>query len=316
MPLSSQEITEVSSLVMELCGILLDESKGYLIESRLAPIVAEYKLASYSELVNRARAQRDRALLTRIVDAITTNETLFFRDASPFEALQFKALPELFDAKAKTAFPRRLRIWSAAASTGQECYSLAMVLHQLIPDIHQWDINILGTDISDAALKQASSGTYSEFEIGRGLRPELLSRYFTKQGTNYKVKDELRSLVTFGRQNLQESFTTPGPFDIIFCRNVVIYFTAAARQDIFHRLSRSLSTDGYLFVGSAESLADLGSNFAPHHHCRSVFYRPNLVTRPAHDLGQFAAASVAPKGLVATAPVNHFAARPISAVLA
>lgn len=286
MSLSAQEIVEVSSLVMELCGILLDETKGYLIESRLAPLVAELKLASYSELVSRARATRDRALLTRIVDAITTNETLFFRDASPFEALQFKALPELFDAKAKTAFPRRLRIWSAASSTGQECYSLAMILHQMIPDIHQWDVNILGTDISDAALKQASSGTYSEFEIGRGLKPDHLSKYFTRQGSNYKVKDELRALVSFTRQNLLESFASPGPFDIIFCRNVVIYFNAATRVDIFRRLSKALAPDGYLFVGSAESLADLGPTFAPHHHCRSVFYRPNLTVTPAHDLGQ------------------------------
>lgn len=286
MPLGSQEIAEVSSLVMELCGILLDETKGYLIESRLAPLVAEFKFASYSELVTRARVTRDRALLTRIVDAITTNETLFFRDTSPFEALQFKALPELFDAKAKTAFPRRLRIWSAASSTGQECYSLAMILHQMIPDIQKWDVNILGTDISDAALKQASSGTYSEFEIGRGLKPELLSKYFTRQGTNYKVKDELRSLVSFSRQNLLEPFAQQGPFDIIFCRNVVIYFNAATRVDIFHRLSRALAPNGYLFVGSAESLADLGPTYAPHHHCRSVFYRPNLTVSPAHDLGQ------------------------------
>jgi chemotaxis protein methyltransferase CheR len=296
---------------MELCGILLDESKGYLIESRLAPLVAEFKLSSYAELVSRARALRDRTLLTRIIDAITTNETLFFRDASPFEALQFKALPELFDAKAKSAFPRRLRIWSAASSTGQECYSIAMVLHQLIPDIHQWDINILGTDISDTALKQASSGTYSEFEIGRGLKPELLSRYFTKQGNNYKVKDELRSLVSFGRQNLMEPFTAPGPFDVIFCRNVVIYFTAEARKDIFNRLSKALVPDGYLFVGSAESLADLGPNYTPHHHCRSVFYRPNLVARPAHDLGQFSATAQHKSPL--TAPVgqpSHFATRP------
>lgn len=304
MPLSTQEIVEVSSLVMELCGILLDESKGYLIESRLAPIVAELKLASYSELVNRARTLRDRTLLTRIIDAITTNETLFFRDASPFEALQHKALPELLDAKAKTAYPRRLRIWSAAASTGQECYSLAMVLHQLIPDIHKWDVNILGTDISDAALKQASSGVYSEFEINRGLKPELLSRFFTRQASSYKAKDELRGLITFGRQNLLEPFASPGPFDIIFCRNVVIYFTAQARKDIFHRLAKSLIPDGYLFVGSAESLSDLGPAYAPHHHCRSVFYRPNQVARPTHDLCRHAPGIDAPKQQPGTMSLN------------
>lgn len=284
MSITSQEAGEVSALIMDLCGILLDESKGYLIESRLAPLVAEFRCQNYSELVRQARVARDPKLLTRIIDAITTNETLFFRDVSPFEALQHKALPELIDAKAKTAYPKRLRIWSAACSTGQEPYSIAMVLHELIPNIHSWDIQIRATDISDAALQQASSGTYSAFEIERGLRPELLSRYFTRNGGNYKVKDELRALVSFGVQNLQQSFVNPGPFDIVFCRNVVIYFSAAARKDIFHRLANTLITDGYLFVGSAESLSDLGPRFAPHHHCKSVFYRPNLAARPAHEL--------------------------------
>ncbi|HTN76017.1 MAG TPA: CheR family methyltransferase, partial [Pirellulaceae bacterium] len=158
MNLSTQEVVEVSSLVMDLCGIMLDESKGYLIESRLSPLASEFGCSSYSDLVQRARVQRDKGLLTRIVDAITTNETLFFRDSSPFEALQFKALPELLDVKAKTAYPKRIRIWSAACSTGQEVYSIAMTLHELIPNIHTWDVQILGTDISDAALRQASSG--------------------------------------------------------------------------------------------------------------------------------------------------------------
>lgn len=278
MKLSSQEVAQVSSLVMDLCGILLDESKGYLIESRLAPLATEFGCASYGDLVNKARTQRDKQLLTRIIDAITTNETLFFRDGSPFEALRHKALPELIDAKAKTAYPKRLRIWSAACSTGQEVYSLAMTLHELIPGIHGWDVQILGTDISDAALRQASSGTYSAFEIERGMKPEMLSRYFMRQGQHYKVKDELRALCNFQRQNLQESFAVAGPFDVIFCRNVVIYFTAQARKDIFHRLASALVRDGYLFVGSAESLADLGPRFQPQHHCRSVYYRPNLPT--------------------------------------
>ncbi len=234
--------------------------------------------------MQRARVTRDRSLLTRIIDAITTNETLFFRDGSPFEALQHKALPELIDAKAKTVHARRLRIWSAACSTGQEPYSIAMVLHELIPNIANWDIHILATDISDTVLKQASRGTYSSFEIERGLQPALLQRYFTRQGNAYKVKDELRGLVSFGRQNLHESFTNTGPFDIIFCRNVVIYFNATARKDVFHRLSNALATDGYLFVGSAESLSDLGPRFTPHHHCRSVFYRPNQAARAAHEI--------------------------------
>jgi chemotaxis protein methyltransferase CheR len=282
MTLTGAEIAEVSALVMELCGILLDESKSYLMESRLAPLVREYQCASYAALVERARSQRDRELITRIIDAITTNETLFFRDQSPFEALQHKALPEMIDCKAKTTFPRRLRIWSAACSTGQEPYSIGMVLSELIPNIHAWDIQILATDISDTALRQASLGEYSAFEMERGMKPQLLARYFTKLSTGgYKVKDELRALVSFKRQNLQESFSHHGQFDIVFCRNVVIYFSAAARRDIFTRLANMLIDDGYLFVGSAESLADLGPRFTPHHHCRSIFYRPNLPAAPS-----------------------------------
>ncbi len=286
MKLSSQEVAQVSSLVMDLCGIMLDESKGYLIESRLAPLTTEFGCASYSDLVTKARVQRDTQLLTRIIDAITTNETLFFRDGSPFEALQHKALPELIDAKAKSAYPKRLRVWSAASSTGQEVYSLAMTLSELVPQIHTWDVQILGTDISDAALRQASSGTYSAFEIERGMKPELLSRYFTRQGQQYKVKDELRALCNFKRLNLLEPFAVSGPFDVIFCRNVVIYFTAQARRDIFQRLGNTLTRDGYLFVGSAESLSDLGPRFQPQHHCRSIYYRPNLPPQELVSLAQ------------------------------
>jgi chemotaxis protein methyltransferase CheR len=285
MSVTPKEIAEVGALVMELCGILLDESKGYLIESRLEPLRQELKCASYEELVALARRERDAKLLSRIIDAITTNETLFFRDRSPFEALQHKALPELIDAKAATAYPKRLRIWSAACSTGQEPYSIAMVLHQLIPDIHKWDVQILATDISNAALMQASRGVYSRFEIERGLPPEMISRYFRMQQDKYTVCDEIRTLVAFDRQNLQDCFKHRGSFDIIFCRNVVIYFTATARHSVFHRLADSLITGGYLFVGSAESLADLGPRFQPHHHCRSIFYRPTTHCAPVKACG-------------------------------
>jgi chemotaxis protein methyltransferase CheR len=155
-----------------------------------------------------------------------------------------------------------------------------MVLHELIPNIQAWDIQIVATDICDSALQQAKRGLYSAFEVERGLPPARLSRYLTRQGAGYRVNDSLRSMVSFNRQNLLEPFAQPGPFDVIFCRNVVIYFDAPTRKNIFQRLKSSLSTDGYLFVGSAESLADLGPAFRPHHHCRAVFYRPNLALTP------------------------------------
>jgi chemotaxis protein methyltransferase CheR len=276
MKLASTEVASVAGLVMDLCGILLDESKGYLIESRLAPIAQQHGLGSYTELVHKARTSYDKPLLKQIINAITTNETLFFRDDSPFDALQHKALPELIDSKAKTPFPKRLRIWSAACSTGQEPYSIAMTLHELIPDIHSWDVNILATDICDAAVEQASSGTYTAFEVERGMKANYLERYLVRHQNNWKVRDELRALISFQHLNLMSPFTGMGPFDIVFCRNVAIYFTPEGRRDVFKRISQTLTRDGYLFVGCAESLADLGPQFTPHHHCRGMFYRPNL----------------------------------------
>lgn len=286
MKLASAEVASVAGLVMDLCGILLDESKGYLIESRLAPIARHHGLDSYAELVRQARLAYDKQLLNQIIDAITTNETLFFRDESPFEALRHKALPELIDAKVKTAFPRRIRIWSAACSTGQEPYSIAMTLHDLIPDIHSWDISILATDICDSAIEQASKGEYSSFEVERGMKPQYLERFLARRHGNWKVRDEIRALVAFRHLNLMSPFTGLGPFDVVFCRNVAIYFTPEGRRGVFQRIAQTLTRDGYLFVGCAESLADLGPQFTPHHHCRGMFYRPNL---PA--LGEAARAS-------------------------
>jgi chemotaxis protein methyltransferase CheR len=271
---TADDIEAVSGLVIDLCGILLDESKGYLIESRLAPLAQSVGCKSYSELVQRARIHNDKALINGIIDAITTNETLFFRDGSPFEALKHKALPELLDVKAGSPFPKRVRVWSAACSTGQEPYSIAITLHDLIPDIHAWDISILATDISDTAIRQASAGRYTAYEIERGMKAQALAQHFTNEGNYWKVKDEIRSLVSFQRRNLLEPFRDVGHFDVIFCRNVAIYFSPAARGSLFRRLADVLTPEGYLFVGSAESLADLGPQFAPQHHCRSVFYQP------------------------------------------
>ena len=153
--------------------------------------------------------------------------------------------------------------------------SIAMTLCELIPDVFSWDVNVLATDISDAAIKQASLGEYSEHEIQRGMSPHLLNKHFTRKADGWKVKDELRSLIAFDRRNLLKPLTGLGPFDVIFCRNVAIYFDAETRRDLFRRLADRLATEGYLFVGSSESLSDVGPDFVPQHHCRGVFYQPN-----------------------------------------
>ncbi len=276
MHVTTEDLRAVATLVDELCGVVLDDTKGYLVESRLTELAKANGCASYRELCDKARRPGNSDLQNKIIDAITTQETLFFRDQTPFEALRYKVLPELIDRKAKTALPRRLRFWSAACSTGQEPYSIAITVCETIPTVASWDIQILGTDISNAAIKAASLGFYPPHEIERGMRPELLQRYFVPHNGGWKVKDSLRAMVSFQRRNLLQPFSDLGPFDVIFCRNVAIYFDAQRRRDLFRRLVQRLTPGGYLFVGASESLLDLGPAFAPKKHCRSIYYQPNL----------------------------------------
>ncbi len=269
-----EEIPEVARLVNQLCGVILDGTKGYLIESRLSGLAEAAGCATFAEFCRKVRSSTDRSLATKVIDAITTQETLFFRDASPFEALAHKVIPDLIDSKAGSLFPKRIRVWSAACSTGQEPYSIAMVFHELLPDVHSWDIQILATDISDAAIQRASAGLFPRHEIQRGMKPQMLSKYFREGPAGWKVRDELRGMIAFQRLNLLEPFPTLGPFDVIFCRNVAIYFDPPSRRSLFMRLADRLTPEGTMFVGSAESLADLGPQFLPLHHCRTVFYQP------------------------------------------
>ncbi len=275
MQVTPEDLQFVAELVDQLCGVMLDETKGYLVESRLGQLAGEHGCASYRELCLRARTSGDRALQQKIINAITTQETLFFRDSSPFDALQHKVLPDLIDAVVRNRGARKLRFWSAACSTGQEPYSLAMVLRETIPDFASWNLSILATDISDAAIAQASRGCYAAHEIDRGMRASLLPKYFKSQPGGWRVNDEIRGMVSFQRRNLLQPFTELGTFDVIFCRNVAIYFDAARRRDLFLRLTDRLAPGGTIFVGSSESLLDLGPRFAPRSHCRATYYQPH-----------------------------------------
>jgi len=280
-----EDIQFVSQLVDQLCGVMLDESKGYLVESRLGQLARDHGCASYRDLCQRARANSDRALQQKIIDAITTQETLFFRDNSPFDALQNRILPDLIDASAKCNAVRRLRIWSAACSTGQEPYSLAMILRETLPNPASWNVSILATDISDAAIALASRGWYATHEIDRGMRSVLLPKYFRQHQNGWQVKDEVRAMVSFQRRNLLQPFTELGVFDVIFCRNVAIYFDGVRRRDLFLRLADRLTPPGAIMVGSSESLLDLGPRFSPRNHCRATYYQPNLKEAPACATG-------------------------------
>ena len=268
-----EDIDAVCKMVDELCGIYLDDSKDYLIEGRLARLVKEHGCENYVELTRKVRSLP--ALKDQVINAITTNETLWFRDNSPFEALRHKIFPELIDAKSGSVFPRKFRIWSAACSTGQEAYSMTMAFADVVPDFADWDLQIYGTDISSQAVAQAQKGEYSNLEVSRGLTQKYQSAYFLRKGENWQVNDVLRSHCKFEVRNLLKPLTGVGKFDVIFCRNVAIYFTPEDRKTLFNNLAKALNPGGWLFTGSGESLADLGPNWEPKQHCRSVCYQPN-----------------------------------------
>ena len=266
----------MSKYIYGISGINIEASKAYLLETRLGKILETEKCQSYSHLFYKAKADTSGRLEKLIVDAITTNETLFFRDASPFDLLKFKILPEVFDRKLEKSslLPQTpIRIWSAACSTGQELFSIAMVIKELITDTSKINLYLLGTDLSDAAIKQASYGTYNKFEIERGLPRERLQRFFSASGGNWKINDEIRSMVAFRKLNLMQPLQGIGKFQIIFCRNVSIYFTLEDRKKLFNKIADCLEPDGYLIIGSTESLTGICPRFIPKRHLKSIFYQ-------------------------------------------
>ena len=274
--ITREELRTFAQLIYGLCGIVLDDSKGYLLESRLVGMLRDTGTKSFSELYYAIRADATKKLQRQLIDQITTNETLFFRDQAPFELLQHKILPDLIDRRTKAAGagPIPIRIWSAACSNGQEVYSIAMVLKELLGSSHRFNIRLTGTDISDQAVSTASRGKYSRIEIERGLPQDRLNRYFQSEPDGcWKVKDELRAMASFRSLNLMEDFSALGRFDIIFCRNVAIYFNDKDRQHLFNRMERALEPDGYLLIGATESLSGFCPQFQSHRYLRSVYYQ-------------------------------------------
>ena len=251
--LQPEEHKGLADYVYSLCAVALDQSKGYLIEGRLAGLVEETGCGSYGGLMRLAKSDSSRSLERRIVDAITTNETSFFRDTSPFDLLRHKIVPELIDRRARTG-AARMRIWSAACSTGQELYSIAIVLKELLGDLDRYGIQLVGTDISDDAVARASRGRFSEVEIGRGLNEAQRTRYYVPVAGGWQIRDELRGMASFKKLNLMADFSGLGRFDVIFCRNVAIYFTERDKVSLFARMEKALDPNGYLVIVAMESL--------------------------------------------------------------
>jgi chemotaxis protein methyltransferase CheR len=251
-------------------GISLGEDKLYLVESRLAQIVKETDCESVIDLYRKLQVAPSAELKQAVIDRFTTNETLFFRDASPFEFLSSKLFPEL---RLQNKETKTLRIWSAASSSGQEVYSIMMTLAEHAPDLLTWNFEVLATDISDSILKKAQDGIYSQLEVSRGLPLNLLTRYFKQGPDGWQVDEKLRERVTFKKFNLNEPFTGMGPFDIIFCRYVLIYFDVETKREIFEKFYKILKPNGTLFLGASEGTFGVTDIFDRKTDEKCVFYR-------------------------------------------
>ncbi len=285
MRLSGEERERVAKLVRELCGLVLDASKDYLIECRLSSLAERAGCSSFAELAQRAMRPEASELRMAIVDAVTTRETSFFRDRAWFEVLEHKILPELLDRKSAEASRvgerRAVRLWSAGCSTGQEAYSLAMVLRELFASVEPWPTYLLATDISAAALRRVREGSYSQAEVDRGLRASLLGKYAISEGRFWRMRDELRAMIDCARVNLLDDFAWLGRFDVILCRNVAIYLAPEARENLFDRLARALLPGGCLLLGAMESLAAAQRGLERKEYLGAVYYeRPTGAESP------------------------------------
>jgi chemotaxis protein methyltransferase CheR len=268
MGLSAQEFAFVSNLVRRDAAIVLETGKEYLVEARLLPLARQAGIASVSEYVTRAQKSPLPDMHAKIVDALTTNETSWFRDGEPFKALTTNVLPALLPTRAAQ---RTLKIWSAACSSGQEPYTLAMVLQDALPA--GWTFEITATDISAEMLTRAEAGRFSQLEVNRGLPANLLVKYFERDGANWRVSAELRRRITFKRLNLAAPLPPLPQFDIVFIRNVLIYFDVETKRTVLRQLSAKMKPDAWLFLGAAETTIGIDDRFERIAAGRSSAYR-------------------------------------------
>jgi chemotaxis protein methyltransferase CheR len=257
-------------LLRERSGLVLAPEKQYLIESRLMPVARGAGCASITDLVRRLRGPDSEPLRAEITEAMTINESFFFRDKIPFDRFRDTVLPALLTARART---KRFRIWCAAASTGQEPYSLAMMLKSMQEKFSGWRIEILATDISNEVLEKARTGIYSQFEVQRGLPIQMLMQHFEQVGEQWRLSEAVRKMVQFRELNLLADFASLGTFDVVFCRNVLIYFDQATKVGVLERIYRQLAPDGFLLMGAAETVVGLTDIFVPLAEKRGLYVR-------------------------------------------
>lgn len=287
--MTTAAFTTISELLKRRSGLILPPEKAYLLESRLRPVMRKHALPDISA-VAAALARQDARIAADVVDAMTTNETLFFRDVLPFTIFRESVLPSLLGRRASQ---RSFRILCAAASTGQEPYSLAMVLFEEAARLKGWSSEIVAFDISPTALERARAGLYTQFEVQRGMPTAQLLKHFRRVGNDWQISNELRAMVRFREFNLLDDLAPFGRCDVVFCRNVLIYFDPATKARTLANIGRRLPADGYLFLGASETVMGLSSGFAPVAGCSGVYQPSAAPVRPAEPT-RSAAAPFAP----------------------
>ena len=279
--MTPQDYDFIRKVLKERSGLVLGPEKQYLLESRLLPVVRKGGFGDLTGLIAALRAAPSSPLVNTVVEGMTTNESLFFRDKLPFDNFRDVVMPALLEARKRTKF---IRIWCAAAATGQEPYSLAMTLKEMSVKLSGWRVEILATDLSSDALARAKAGLYSQFEVQRGLPIQMLVKYFSKAGEQWQIAPEIRDMVTFRHSNLLHDFSNFGLFDVVFCRNVLIYFEPAMKSSVLNRLARSVSSDGYLMLGAAETVVGLSDAFRPLNNHRGVYVPEHRTASPERQL--------------------------------
>jgi chemotaxis protein methyltransferase CheR len=273
----SAEFAFLSQFLKQRSGLDLTPEKQYLLESRLRPVARKHGLDGLSALVAGLKQGGNRALMDEVVEAMTTNESFFFRDKTPFDQFRETIMPDLVESR---AVQRKLRIWCAAASTGQEPYSLAMELREMQARLSNWSVDIIGTDLSPQVLEKAKAGLYSQFEVQRGLPVQMLVKYFEQKGEMWQVVPQIRAMAEYRVQNLLEDFSSLGRFDVVFCRNVLIYFDPPTKADVLSRIRKLLPADGYLLLGASETIIGLTDDFELVQGSRGL-YRPKEAMQSA-----------------------------------
>jgi chemotaxis protein methyltransferase CheR len=268
--MTDQDFDFIRTLLRERSAIVTEDGKQYLVESRLAPLVRELKLNSIGDLVSLLRTSLSNGLQQQVVEAMVTSETTFFRDLHPFEALRKAVIPELVR---KRQNERRLNIWCAACSTGQEPYSVALLFREHFPELANWKLNILATDLSRDVLARAREGRYSQIEVNRGLPAAMMLKYFKQHGSFWHLHDDVRALVDFQELNLVRAWPPLPPMDLVFLRNVMIYFDVESKKAILGRMARVLQKDGYLLLGGAETTFNLDDSYQRVEQIKTGFYQ-------------------------------------------